>query len=111
MARKKSKFKQDLVQWRRVIAGALARAEKPARLDSDYTRGKSSVSYDPEPIYCPKHTRTGKDGGKEITQVTYRGRPLYFYSQDTHPAETRYVNINQFGGLWPAVSAAGQNVK
>jgi predicted lipoprotein with Yx(FWY)xxD motif len=52
-----------------------------------------------------------KDGGKEVNQVTYNGRPLYTYSQDTHPGETTYVNINQFGGLWPAVNAAGQNVK
>jgi predicted lipoprotein with Yx(FWY)xxD motif len=48
-------------------------------------------------------------GGKR--QLTYAGHPLYTYSQDTHPAETRYVNILQFQGYWPALNAAGKEVK
>jgi predicted lipoprotein with Yx(FWY)xxD motif len=49
-----------------------------------------------------------KHGGK---QLTYAGRPLYTYSQDTHPAETRYVNLLQFQGYWPAINASGKDVK
>ena len=46
-----------------------------------------------------------------VEQVTYAGHPLYTYSQDTRPAETKYINLLQFGGFWPAMNAAGQEVK
>jgi predicted lipoprotein with Yx(FWY)xxD motif len=45
------------------------------------------------------------------TQVTYNGWPLYTYTQDTRPAETKYVNLLQFQGYWPALNAAGKTVK
>lgn len=48
---------------------------------------------------------------KGIHQVTYNGHPLYTYIADTHPAETTFVNIIQFGGRWPALNAAGHEVK
>ena len=41
-------------------------------------------------------------------QLTYNGWPLYTYVSDTHPGETSNINIAQFGGLWPAVSASGK---
>jgi predicted lipoprotein with Yx(FWY)xxD motif len=44
-------------------------------------------------------------------QVTYNGHPLYTYVQDTRPGETDNINIDQFGGPWPAVNAAGKFVK
>ena len=44
-------------------------------------------------------------------QVTYAGHPLYTYVADTHPAQTTYVNILQFGGRWPALNSAGQEIK
>ena len=71
MARKRSKFKDELAEWRRTIQRALLRAEQPVRLDKDYTRGKYGVSYSPEPVFCPKHTREGKEGGKKITWGIY----------------------------------------
>lgn len=46
-----------------------------------------------------------------IRQVTYGGHPLYTYVADTSPGQTTYVNVLQFGGRWPAVNAAGQEVK
>lgn len=49
-----------------------------------------------------------KSGAK---QVTYDGYPLYTYIGDTQPGETAFVNILQFGGRWPAVNAAGHEVK
>jgi predicted lipoprotein with Yx(FWY)xxD motif len=48
-------------------------------------------------------------GGRK--QVTYGGHPLYLYSPSTEPGETSYVGINQFGGRWDAVNAAGGLVK
>jgi predicted lipoprotein with Yx(FWY)xxD motif len=44
-------------------------------------------------------------------QVTYAGHPLYRYIADTAPGQTYFINILQFGGRWPAVNAAGQEVK
>jgi predicted lipoprotein with Yx(FWY)xxD motif len=48
-------------------------------------------------------------GGRR--QVTYAGHPLYTYIADSGPGQTSYVNILQFGGRWPAVDAAGHEVK
>ena len=44
-------------------------------------------------------------------QVTYAGHPLYTYVGDRGPGSTFYVNILQFRGRWPALNAAGQEVK
>lgn len=44
-------------------------------------------------------------------QVTYAGHPLYRYSGDTGPGQTGYVNFSAFGGHWPALNAAGQEVR
>lgn len=46
-----------------------------------------------------------------VKQVTYAGHPLYTYVGDSSPGQTYYVNFFQFGGYWPAVNAAGQEVK
>jgi predicted lipoprotein with Yx(FWY)xxD motif len=44
-------------------------------------------------------------------QVTYAGHPLYTYIADRHAGQTNFVNILSFGGRWPAVNAAGHEVK
>jgi predicted lipoprotein with Yx(FWY)xxD motif len=53
-------------------------------------------------------TITLKGGTK---QVTYAGHPIYTYIGDSGPGSTFYVNILQFGGRWPAVNAAGGEVR
>jgi predicted lipoprotein with Yx(FWY)xxD motif len=53
-------------------------------------------------------TITIKGGAK---QVTYAGHPLYTYSGDSGPGQTGYVNFSAFGGRWPAMNAAGREVK
>ncbi len=49
-----------------------------------------------------------KDGK---SQVTYNGLPLYTYKEDGSAHQTFYINHSQFGGKWPAVNAAGKEVK
>ncbi|MGI8412859.1 MAG: COG4315 family predicted lipoprotein [Solirubrobacteraceae bacterium] len=43
-------------------------------------------------------------------QVTYGGDTLYTYTGDTRPGETSYVGQPQFGGTWPALTAADRAV-
>jgi predicted lipoprotein with Yx(FWY)xxD motif len=50
---------------------------------------------------------TRRDGGD--TQVTYDGRPLYYYV-DEGPGEVRCHNITEFGGVWLAVQPNGEPV-
>ena len=44
-------------------------------------------------------------------QVTFAGRPLYGYSQNSNSFSTGYVGTSEFGGVWDAVSASGGAVK
>ncbi len=44
-------------------------------------------------------------------QVTYAGHPLYTYSSDSGPGSTDYVGVNQFGGVWRALNAAGRLIR
>ena len=44
-------------------------------------------------------------------QVTYAGHPLYTYAPATERAETSYVGVIAFGGVWDAVSPAGGLVR
>ena len=46
-----------------------------------------------------------------LRQVTYAGHPLYGYIIDTGPGQTFYINVLQFTGRWPALNAAGHEVK
>jgi predicted lipoprotein with Yx(FWY)xxD motif len=47
---------------------------------------------------------TDRDDG--TTQVTYAGRPLYYYVDDP-PGEILCHNVEEFGGLWLAVQPSG----
>lgn len=49
-----------------------------------------------------------RGGGKR--QVTYRGRPLYFYEHDT-PSLILCQNVFEFGGLWLLVKPNGRAVR
>ena len=53
-------------------------------------------------------TITIKGGAK---QVTYAGHPLYTYIGDSSPGSTEYIGVNAAGGTWPALNAAGGEVK
>jgi predicted lipoprotein with Yx(FWY)xxD motif len=47
-------------------------------------------------------------GGQE--QVTYNGHPLYYYVGDVNPGDTNGEQLDQFGGLWYAVTPSGLQV-
>jgi predicted lipoprotein with Yx(FWY)xxD motif len=44
-------------------------------------------------------------------QVTYAGRPLYYYVGDRKPGQVRCQNVFGFGGLWLVVRPAGTLVR
>jgi predicted lipoprotein with Yx(FWY)xxD motif len=52
---------------------------------------------------------TTKRAGGPI-QVTYNGRPLYYYAGDL-VGQVRCQNVSEFGGLWLVVRANGRLVR
>ena len=44
-------------------------------------------------------------------QVTYRGRPLYFYVGEKQAGQILCQNVAEFGGLWLVVRASGKLVR
>jgi predicted lipoprotein with Yx(FWY)xxD motif len=40
-------------------------------------------------------------------QVTYGGRPLYYYVGDREPGQVLCQNVTEFGGVWRVVRASG----
>jgi predicted lipoprotein with Yx(FWY)xxD motif len=43
-------------------------------------------------------------------QVTYNGHPLYYFVGDAQPGQTNGEGLNEFGGLWYAISPGGMQV-
>ncbi len=44
-------------------------------------------------------------------QVTYAGRPLYYYVGDKQPRQILCQNVDEFGGLWLVVNPNGKPVR
>ena len=44
-------------------------------------------------------------------QVTYAGRPLYRFVQDTKPGQTSGQDLHDFGAGWYVVSPSGQTIE
>ena len=44
-------------------------------------------------------------------QVTYDGRPLYYYVRDREPGQILCQNVREFGGLWLVVRPTGTLVR
>ena len=53
-------------------------------------------------------TTRRRDGRR---QITYNGRPLYYYVGDKSPGQILCQNVNEFGGTWLVVHANGQLVR
>jgi predicted lipoprotein with Yx(FWY)xxD motif len=45
-----------------------------------------------------------------MPQITYNGHPLYTFSGDQKPGDTRGQGVNAFGGSWYTLSAAGDPI-
>jgi predicted lipoprotein with Yx(FWY)xxD motif len=52
-------------------------------------------------------TTKRKDGKLE---VTYGGHPLYYFVTDRKPGQTTGQGVDQFGGPWWVISAAGKEI-
>jgi predicted lipoprotein with Yx(FWY)xxD motif len=52
-------------------------------------------------------TAKRKDGKLE---VTYGGHPLYYFVSDRKPGQVTGQGVNQFGGPWWVLSAAGKEI-
>lgn len=52
-------------------------------------------------------TTKRKDGK---LQVTYGGHPLYYFVTDRKPGQTTGQGVDQFGGPWWVISAAGKEI-
>ena len=44
-------------------------------------------------------------------QVTYAGRPLYYYVGDRKPGQVLCQNVSEFGGLWLVIRPSGALVR
>ena len=53
-------------------------------------------------------TTRRRDGKR---QVTYRGRPLYFYFRETRPGEIFCQDVDEFGGTWLLMSPRGALIR
>jgi len=53
-------------------------------------------------------TTRRRDGRR---QVTYYGRPLYYYVGDKKPGQVLCQNVNEFGGTWLVVRPSGRLVR
>jgi predicted lipoprotein with Yx(FWY)xxD motif len=52
-----------------------------------------------------------KLGETAAHQVTYNGRPLYYFFLDGKPGQTEGENVHSYGGAWYLVNAKGNSVK
>jgi predicted lipoprotein with Yx(FWY)xxD motif len=81
-------------------AGACAKAWPPYIVKSRPRPGKGVVG-----------ARLGtirRSGGR--LQVTYFGRPLYYYVGDKKPGQILCQNVTEFGGVWRVVRSTGRLV-
>src|SRR5262249_47691085 len=57
----------------------------------------------------PRIGTTRRRDGRQ--QVTYNGRPLYYYSGDKSPGQVLCQNVDEFGGTWLVLRPGGQLVR
>jgi predicted lipoprotein with Yx(FWY)xxD motif len=55
-------------------------------------------------------TTTRGGGLAQVTQVTYAGHPLYYFTGDRHTGEVNCQGVEEFGGTWYVVTPRGSAV-
>jgi predicted lipoprotein with Yx(FWY)xxD motif len=93
-------FTRDRV-GRSTCSGACAKAWPPYILSGAVRAGTGTKS-------SLIATTRRADGTR---QVTYAGRPLYYYVGDRKPGQILCQNVLEFGGLWLVVRANGAPVR
>jgi predicted lipoprotein with Yx(FWY)xxD motif len=83
-----------------MCSGACASAWPPLRASGKPTAGSGANA--------SMLGTTPRSDGKP--QVTYNGHPVYLFSGDQNPGDTTGEGTNAFGGLWYAVSPAGNQI-
>jgi predicted lipoprotein with Yx(FWY)xxD motif len=74
------------------------------------------------PIYYAKNAMTAGAGVKRALlgttkrrdgrrQVTYAGRPLYYYVGDRRPGQVLCQNVVEYGGTWLVIRPSGRLVR
>jgi predicted lipoprotein with Yx(FWY)xxD motif len=81
-------------------SGACARAWPPYIVKSRPRAGRG--------VPAGRLGTTKRAGGS--LQVTYAGRPLYYYIGDRKPGQILCQNVNEFGGVWRVVRLSGRLV-
>lgn len=86
---------------RSTCAGACAAAWPPYTAGADPRAGAGADA-------SLLRTTRRADGTR---QVTYAGRPLYYYVGDRRPGQILCQNVSEFGGLWLVVRPSGRLVR
>ena len=86
---------------RSTCSGACAAAWPPYIAGDDPRAGRGADS-------SLLHTTRRGDGSR---QVTYAGRPLYYYVGDRKPGQILCQNVSEYGGLWLIVRPSGRLVR
>jgi predicted lipoprotein with Yx(FWY)xxD motif len=87
--------------------------------------GKSSCSGACAAAWPPYIVKSGARAGAGIAarrlgttrrpdgslQVTYAGRPLYYYVGDRRPGQILCQGVSEYGGIWRVVRPSGELVK
>jgi predicted lipoprotein with Yx(FWY)xxD motif len=81
--------------------------------------GACATAWPPFVVSGPIRARSGAKAGLVATirrangsrQVTYGGRPLYFYVGDRDPGQVLCQNVREFGGLWLVIRGNGRLVR
>jgi len=86
--------------------------------DKSSCRGACARAWPPYIVEARPRAGAGIAAGRLATtkradgslQVTYAGRPLYFYVGDRKPGQILCQNVTEFGGVWRVVRPSGHLV-
>ena len=74
-------------------------------------RGRLAAVPSPGALRAGKGTRASLLGRTRSGQVTYAGRPLYYYVGDRRPGQILCQDVVEFGGRWLVVRGTGALVR